>query len=311
MKYETAGDPITGLKWTRKTTGKIADALMLVDIQVSPNTVGKLLKKMGFSLRANQKKIKSGGKKITSKEKKKRNLQFEEIKNLREKFASKGCPIISVDAKKTELIGNFKNSGTAWDKKPKLVNDHDFSSYATGKGIPYGVYDTLANTGLILLGTTYNTPDFAVDSVVKWWKRKGSKLYPEAESMIILADSGGSNGYRSNIWKVGLQEKLCDQYNLSVTVCHYPVGASKWNPIEHRLFSEISKNWAGKPLTDYETMLKYIRTTKTSTGLKVDAYLMRRRYKKGEKISKERLLSLSLKKHKIIPDWNYTINSRR
>ncbi len=310
MQYETAGDPITGLKWTRRTTEKLAIELKKLGIQVCPNTVGKLLKKIGFSLRVNHKKIASGGKKLTVQDKKDRNKQFEYIADLREVKANKGIPTISVDSKKKEKIGNFKNQGTTWQREPIPVNDHDFPSDAKGKGIPFGIYDIVANLGTVYLGTTYDTPSFAVDSIAKWWKNEGSKRYPNEKEIYILADGGGSNSSRSRVWKLGLQEKLCDKYGLSITVSHYPPGASKWNPIEHRLFSEISKNWAGEPLLTYEKMLKSIRTTKTSTGLKVKAHFVRKYYQKGEKISNDQMASLSIEPHEKFPCWNYTISRR-
>ena len=310
MRYETAGDPITGLKWTRRTTEKLAAELKKLGIQVCPNTVGRLLKKIGFSLRVNHKKIASGGKKLTVQDKKDRNKQFKYIADLREAKANKGIPTISVDSKKKEKIGNFKNQDTTWQREPILVNDHDFPSDVKGKGIPYGIYDTVANLGTVYLGTTYDTPSFAVDSIAKWWENEGSKRYPNEKEMYILADGGGSNSSRSRVWKQGLQEKFCDTYGLCVTVSHYPPGASKWNPIEHRLFSEISKNWTGEPLVSYEKMLKSIRTTKTLTGLKVKAHYVRKHYPKGERISNEHMASLSIKPHDIFPGWNYTIKSR-
>ena len=311
MKYETAGDPISGLKWTKKTTEKIAEQLKSLGIQVSPNTVGKLLKDMGFSLRVNHKKICSGGKRIPPEAQRKRDEQFGYIGDLREYFAKKGIPIISVDTKKKERIGNFKNQGVTWRRQSKLTNDHDFATYAVGKGIPFGIYDTLANLGTVYLGTTHDTASFAVDSIVKWWKDEGSKRYPKAKKIYILADNGGSNSSRSRVWKHRLQEKLCDQWALSAIVSHYPPGASKWNPIEHRLFSEISKNWAGEPLETYEKTLKLIRTTKTATGLKVKAHFVRKHYKTGEKISDEQMGSISIKPHKTFSNWNYTLNPRK
>ncbi len=308
MKYETAGDPITGLKWTRRTMEKIANELKSIGIQVCSNTVGRLLKNMGFSLKVNHKKIASGGKKVTPEEQRNRDRQFGYIGDQRESFAKRGLPIISVDAKKKEKIGNFRNEGATWRRNSKKVNDHDFPSYSIGKGIPFGIYDTIANLGSVYLGATHDTPSFAVDSIAKWWEEEGLKRYPDAKELYILADSGGSNSARSRVWKYGLQTKICDQYGLSVTVSHYPPGASKWNPIEHRLFSEISKNWSGEPLETYEKALKLIRTTKTSTGLKVKARFVRKHYKTGEKVSDSEMNSLSIKHHTNFPTLNYTLN---
>ena len=310
MKYETAGDPITGLKWTRKTTEKISKELASIGITVSPNTAGKLLKKLGFSLKVNHKKIASGGKSRSRKEQHHRDEQFRYISEQRESYAQKGHPSISVDTKKKELIGNFKNSGVTYRRKPREVNDHDFPSYATGKGVPYGIYDTRRNKGMVFVGTSSDTADFAVDCIEKWWCKEGQMQYSQSNNILILADSGGSNGSRCRRWKLGIQEKLCDRHRLDVTVAHYPPGTSKWNPIEHRLFGEISKNWAGTPLETFETMLKFIRTTKTKTGLKVKAYLVRKRYEKGNKVPDEQLAKIKLKRHATFPNWNYTIRPR-
>jgi len=308
MKYETAGDPMTGLRWTRKTPGKIAVELNSIGILVSEKTVAMLLKQMNYSLRVNHKKVALGGKPYDVE---KRDGQFAYIKRLREKNMKTRLPIISVDAKKRELIGNFKNAGATWTRNPIPVNDHDFRSDATGIGISYGIYNTELNKGAIFVGTYHDTPLFAAESIERWWRREGVKDYPKEYSLHILADSGGSNSYRSRLWKFALQEKLADQHNLSVTVSHYPPGASKWNPIDHRLFSEISKNWAGRPLDSYETMLKYIRTTKTKTGLTVKAYLIRKKYETGIKVSDEEMESLFIERHKTCPEWNYTLHPRK
>lgn len=274
MKYETAGDPITGLKWTRRTIEKITEELCKAQFDVSPNTVGRLLKELGYSLKCNSKKISNGGRKLTKQEKVDRNDQFGKIQELREKFESSEQPVISVDAKKKEIVGNFKNNGTRYKKEADLTNDHDFHQYGIGKAFPYGIYDPLKNEGYVYVGrslwskkerkfSSSETPDFAVENISKWWKNYGRKNYPKARKILILADSGGSNGCRSHVWKYKLHEKLCLEYGLEVTVCHFPPGASKWNLADHRLFSEISKNWRGTPLRDYETILKYIKTTKT------------------------------------------------
>jgi len=261
---------------------------------------------MGFSLKVNCKKIESGIKNPPPPQK--RDNQFGYIADLRENFAKHQKPIISVDTKKKEPIGNFKNNGTSWQQLPIAVNDHDFVSDALGKAIPYGIYDTQKNTGTIFVGTSRDTPSFAVDSIETWWKTQGQSQYPNAKELLILADSGGSNSCRSRVWKYKIQKKLCDQFGLSVIVSHYPPGSSKWNPIEHRLFSEISKNWAGHPLDSYETVLKYIRTTKTSSGLKVKAHFVRKKYETGEKISNKQMSKISIKKHESLPEWNYRLS---
>jgi len=301
MEHETAGDPITGLKWTRKTTQKIACELQSLDIFVSRTTVGSLLKQMNFSLKVNHKKLAANSNND-------RDRQFEYIRNRREKFARVGNPIISVDSKKKELVGQFKNPGTVWEREAVAVYDHDFRSLAKGIAVPYGVYNVLANEGHIFVGTSRDTAQFAVDAIEQWWRIQGSQQYPTATDLLILADSGGSNSSRSRLWKSQLQQKLCDRHGINVTVTHYPPGTSKWNPIEHRLFSEISKNWAGKPLDSYETILKYIRTTKTTTGLKIKAEFVRKKYHTGVKVADSRMRELNIVSHKTFPLWNYTLS---
>jgi hypothetical protein len=305
LKHETAGDPMQGLKWTRKTTRKVARQLRRLNIRVSAKTVGRLLKAMGFSLRVNHKNLESGNKNPPPR--RVRNRQFRYINQRRKEFASRGNPIISVDTKKEEKVGKFKNQGISWEQKPYLVNDHDFPNDAVGMAVPYGIYDTEANRGFVAVGTSYETPSFAVDSIALWWNRCGKNLYPKADELLILADCGGGNSARSRAWKYHLQHQLCDPYGLTVTVCHYPPGASKWNPIEHHLFSHISNNWAGKPLESYETVVKYTQTTKTSTGLRVRARLVRDNYDKGEKISDTDMARLGLTHHKTLPGWNYKL----
>jgi len=303
MKHETAGDPMTDLRWTRKTTEKIANELHLLGISVSARTVSRLLRQMDFSLRVNHKKRSNGSPKN-------RDEQFSQIADLRELCAT-GCnPLISIDTKKKELVGDFKNPGVAWNQEPEAVNDHDFRSLASGIAIPYGVYDMLANRGTLFVGTSSDTPRFAVESVEKWWRTEGRTRYPDSNRLAILADGGGSNGSRCRVWKWGLQNMLCDRHGLIVTVAHYPPGASKWNPIEHRLFSEISKNWAGKPLRSYETILKLIRSTRTTTGLRIRAHLVRKKYLKGIKVTNHQMDELDLEEHDPLPRWNYTLHPR-
>jgi len=241
LEHDTAGDPITGLKWTRKTPQKIAALLEQVDIPVSANTVARLLHNMNYSLRANHKKLATDSSPF-------RDQQFQYISSLRHRFQRRGLPMISVDTKKRELLGNFKNAGAKWDRSPVLVNDHDFRSDSTGVAIPYGIYDLLANRGSVFLGISHDTSAFAAHSIAGWWKREGSLRYCRARQLLILADTGGSNSCRRRAWKTELQAQLSNPFDLTVTVAHYPTGTSKWNPIEHRLFSEISKNWAAEPL---------------------------------------------------------------
>ena len=307
MAYDTGGDPMRGLKWCRKTPAKVAQELRKADIQVSASTVSRLLKKLlRYSLRVNHKKVESGNR--NPPKPKERDRQFQYIGDLRSSFARRGNPIVSVDTKKKELVGNFKNGGQAWAKEPDLVYDHDFRSDARGRMVPFGIYDTRANRGFVCVGTSAETPAFAVDSIDCWWMKEGRKRHPGRTELLILADCGGANSARSRAWKHRLQTRLCDARGLTVTVCHYPPGASKWNPIEHRLFSEITKNWAGKPLRSFETALKHIRRTKTTTGLRVRARLIEKDYQTGEKVSDEEMKSLCLSRHKDLPSWNYTLS---
>lgn len=303
MEHETAGDPITGLKWTRKTTETIACELRRYGILVCANTVGKLLKNLDFSLRINHKKYET----YSAVDPHERDQQFNYIARTREAFSKKGCPVISVDGKKKELIGNFKNHGAAYCREPEYVNVYDFPSDAIGRSIPYGIYDINTNSGAVFVGTSYDTPSFAVESIGRWWNEKGVLNYPKATECLILADGGGSNSCRSRVWKYELQKKICSEYGVNITVCHYPPGCSKWNPIEHRLFSAISRNWVGVPLRTYETMLKYLKTTRNSTGLSVDAYLVTKHYEKGKKISIKQMEEIKISPHETFPKWNYTL----
>jgi len=304
MEHDTAGDPMTGLKWTHKTTQKLADELARHGIMVSANTVGRLLKGMRFSLRVNRKTIESGIKNPPAP--KDRDRQFRYISRMREAFAKTGDPAISVDSKKRELVGNFKNGGKSWEREGVPVKDHDFPSDAEGVAVLYGIYSTQNNQGNIYVGTSHDTPAFAVRCITEWWKKAGPKHWPHAPRLLILADCGGSNSSRSRVWKYRLQN-LCNLLNIHITICHYPPGSSKWNPIEHRLFAEISKNWAGQPLISYEKIMNYIRTTKTKTGLCVGASLIRKQYDTGEKISDKDMKKISIKEHDVFPKWNYTI----
>jgi len=303
MEHDTAGDPMTGLKWTRRTTEKIATELRSCGIDVCANTVAKLLKGLQFRLRVNHKKL-------AGRSQPDRDAQFAYIAEKRETFAQKGLPIISIDSKKRELVGRFKNAGATWSRQPNVVNDHDFRSDADGIALPYGVYDLTANHGSVFVGTSHDTPAFAVDNLVRWWNYRGRHHYKDATELLVLADGGGSNGARTRAWKHTLQERLCDRHGLTVTVCHYPSGASKWNPIEHRLFSELSKNWAGKPLDSYETILNYARTTRTATGLRVNAYLVDTPYPTGVKVSDKEMGQLHLRPHDTQPARNYTLSPR-
>lgn len=321
MKYETAGDPVSGLKWTCKTTYKIADELKNEGINVCAVTVGKILKKLDYSLKVNSKKISNGGKKLTAEEKQTRNSQFEYIELMLKKYSASHCSVISCDTKKKELIGNFKNPGTRYKKLADLVYDHDFLTYCRGKAALYGIYDLQNNDGFVVIGQflkkkktssflSADTPEFAVEAIETWWLEKGNKKFCD-NKILILVDGGGSNGHRCHMWKIKIQEILCNKHNLEITVCHYPPGASKWNPIEHRLFSEISKNWKGTPLKSYETVLNYTKSTKTKHDLRVDAVMTDKQYKVGIKAEKKDIENLNIVRHEINSSWNYTISPKK
>jgi hypothetical protein len=271
---------------------------------ISHTTIARLLKEMGYSLKANVKRL-SGSSHPD------RDRQFQYIAVQKAIFQQAGLPIISVDTKKKELIGNFKNPGQEWCRDARAVNDHDFEQDALGKAVPYGIYDLMHNHGYVYVGQSADTPQFAVEVIVSWWREFGQELFPNADKILILADAGGSNGCRPRLWKQQLQEQLADQLGLEVTVCHYPTGASKWNPIEHRLFGPISLNWAGKPLETFEFMLACIRGTDTDTGLQVNAFLVEKVYEKGIKVAKEVMQALHIEWHSVCPRWNYTIKPRQ
>ena len=264
--------------------------------------MGRILKDLGFSLRVNHKSISASS--VCAEV---RDEQFRYIGKLRQSFSAAGHPVVSVDTKKKELVGSFKNQGRAWSQEPVAVNDHDFRSQAKGIATPYGIYDIEANRGSVYVGISSDTPEFATDCLSRWYQEEGLYRYPCSNELLILADSGGSNGYRCRAWKHGLQLKLANRHSLKVTVCHYPPGCSKWNPIDHRLFSEISKNWSGRPLDSYETILNYISTTTTDTGLKVRACLHSTEYTKGIRITDKEMTVLALRTHDIQPERNYTI----
>lgn len=318
MKYETAGDPMTGLLWTKKTRQKIADELAKAEIDIGPTTVGKILKDLKYSLRCNSKKVANGGRGLSKEQKKAADAQFAYIENMRRSFAERGDPILSCDTKKKELIGNFKNPGTRYRKEADLVNDHDFANYGVGRASPYGTYDEVRNEGFVYVGqalwdhdrqqfTSHDTPEFAAESVARWWKDYGSRRYPNSRELLLLVDAGGSNGCRPRMWKFKLFAEVSTELGLTVTVCHYPPGKSKWNPVEHRLFGEISKNWAGTPLRTFETVLKYIRRTTTKTGLRVMARLVTKTYQTGQVPTKVDFARVVIQRHDVLPAWNYTI----
>ena len=290
-------------KWHRSSLRHLAEKMECLGYWISHTTIARLLEKLHYSLKANENRL--AGSKHPD-----RDRQFQYIAAQKATFKAAGLPIISVDTKKKELIGNFKNPGQEWCLKARSVNDHDFEQDALGKAVPYGVYDLQHNHGYVYVGRSADTSQFAVEVIARWWQEIGKGLYPNADKILILADSGGSNGCRPYLWKQQLQELLADQLGLEVTVCHYPTGASKWNPIEHRLFGPISLNWAGKPLETFEFMLACIRGTDTDTGLKVEAFLVEKLYAKGIKVAKEIMKALKIEWHEVCPRWNYTIKPR-
>jgi hypothetical protein len=303
VEPETAGNPMNDQKWVRSSLRHLSKALGEQGHFVCAKTVGRLLKKLNYSLKANVKRL-------AGTQHPDRNTQFEYIETQKKQFLANGWPAISIDAKKKELIGNFKNAGQSWCLQAEHVNDHDFKLDAIGKAVPYGIYDLNHNRGYVYVGQSADTAEFAVDIIERWWQEIGQHAFPGVSRLLILCDSGGSNGYRLRLWKVRLQEQLADRLGLEITVCHYPTGASKWNPIEHRLFGPISINWAGKPLRSFETMLALIRGTTTQTGLQVAAFLVEQTYQRGTKITDEIMNSLNLDRHATCPNWNYTLRPR-
>jgi Rhodopirellula transposase DDE domain len=301
IEPETAGDPMSERKWVRHSLRQISGRLAELGHAVSPPTVGRLLKGMEYALHVNAKRREAGS------DHPDRSAQFDHIADQRQVFAEAGLPMISVDTKKKELVGNFRNAGQSWSREPEAVNVHDFRSEALGRAVPYGIYDLQHNRGTVVVGTSADTPEFAVEAIARWWDGEGVSTYPGASQLLILADAGGSNGYRPRAWKEQLQEQLCDERGLTVVVCHYPTGCSKWNPIEHRLFSQISINWAGKPLRTWETVLGYLRDTTTTTGLEVKALFQDKAYEAGRSVSNEAMQTLNLEHHAICPQWNYTL----
>jgi len=304
MGENTAGDPMSFLKWTCKSTYKIADELNLRGHKISAETVRQLLRERDYSLQANV-KTKEGGSEPE------RDAQFRYINEQVKKFVVQGDPVISVDTKKREIVGDFKNSGRTWRKKrdAKEVNVYDFPSLGIGVAIPYGAYDINRGEGFVNVGISRDTSEFAVESIRQWWKVSGKKHYPNARELLICADGGGSNGSRRRGWKFFLQE-LTDQIGIPISLCHFPPGTSKWNKIEHCMFSFISMNWKGEPLVTYETIIKLISATTTKKGLKVVARLDKREYEGGVKFSDEDMAKLNIKTHMLHPKWNYSIVPR-
>jgi hypothetical protein len=301
VENETAGDPMSDKKWQRSSLRHLSVKLSENGHPVSHTTVERLLKKLKYSLKANVKRLAGA-------DHPDRNAQFEYIEGQKKEYIAAGRPVISVDTKKKELMGNFKNAGRGWCQKAEAVNDHDFDQDALGKAVPYGIYDLTHNLGYVYVGKSADTPEFAVTMIARWWQTEGCQLYPGQTHLLVLADAGGSNGCRPHLWKQQIQEQLANQLGLDVTLCHYPTGTSKWNPVEHRLFGPISINWASQPLRTFEIMLALIRGTVTEKGLQVKACLVDQVFEKGIKVAKEIYLTINIQPHDICPRWNYTIH---
>ena len=301
----TRGDPMQALLWTTRSLRNLVNGLAEKGHKVCPTVVGDLLRDIGYSLQANS-KTREGDQHID------RDAQFEYINRQAKVFLAANEPVISVDTKKKELVGNFKNNGREWRRQgsPELVNIHDFIDPKLKRAVPYGVYDITNNIGWVSVGTDHDTATFAVNAIRRWWRTMGKKRHSKAERLMITADGGGSNGYRVRLWKVELQ-KLANELKLPITVCHLPPGTSKWNKIEHRLFSFITINWRGKPLRSYRTIVQLIAATTTDAGLKVRAELDENKYPKAVKVSDAQLAVVNLSRHAFHGDWNYTISPSR
>ena len=290
-------------KWVRCSLTFLHQQMQTQGYEISQMTISRLLKQQDYTLKSNRKRL-------TGPPHPDRDRQFRDIQRVKRLFLQAGHPVISVDAKKKELIGDFKNAGQIWCKQPPQVNVHDFQHDALGKATPYGIYDLYHNQGFVVVGTSADTPEFAVDAIVQWWQDPDRPTFANEDKLLILCDAGGSNGYRPRLWKLKLQTALADRFGLEVMGCHFPTGASKWNPIEHRLFSYISTNWAGQPLRCFDTILGFIRDTSTKTGLTVKAVLQPKLYRKGLKVPAKIMPSINLIRRKVCPKWNYLIKPR-
>jgi hypothetical protein len=298
---DTRGNPMSMLRWTSKSTRHLADALVAEGFKVSDDTVGRILKSLGYSLQAPAKE-KEGTNHPD------RNAQFSYLNELAKAFVNDNQPVVSVDTKKKENVGEFSNGGREWQPQgePTEVLVHDFVDPEAGKAVPYGVYDLANNEGWVSVGDNADTAAFAVNAIGRWWEKMGKARFPKAERLLITADAGGSNGYRLKAWKVELA-RLAKETGLEITVCHYPPGTSKWNKIEHRMFSFISMNWRGRPLVTYRTIVELIGSTTTTTGLRIEAEHDTKGYRTGVKIKDAELAAVPLQRHEFHGDWNYTI----
>lgn len=302
LESSTMGDPMSPLLWTSKSTRNLAEALTADGHKISHHTVARLLHDMEYSIQGNR-KTKDGSSHID------RNEQFEYINKKVLSYQRKRQPVISIDTKKKELVGDFKNQGKEWHQKGSApeVRTKDFVDKELGKVAPYGVYDIVDNSGWVSVGVDHDTSQFAVESISRWWRNMGIKVYKNAKELLITADCGGSNGYRTRLWKTELQ-KLAKELGLKITVCHYPPGTSKWNKIEHRMFCHITENWRGKPLISRSVVVNLIGGTKTRKGLNIKAELDLNTYPTGIKITDEELSKVNIQKHTFHGEWNYTIS---
>lgn len=299
LQDATAGDPISGLKWTRKTTRNLAKELKHKGFQVEHSTIPRLVRTLRYTLRSNQKRL-------SRKQDERRDQQMRHVIRVRKRFLKRKLPVLSVDCKKKELIGLFRNPGRTGRQQPLQVLETDFPSDAKGKAVPYGIYDVQHNDGYMVVGVSHETAEFALAAIQRWWLEIGQVRYQGCQQLLLQADSGGANACDSWLWKAALQT-LADQLGLTITVTHDPTGASKWNLIEHRMFCVISQNWAGQPLDSYETMLKFIRTSTTQTGFRCLAHFDRRKYPSKQKLSPAEKANLNISYYRIFPEWNYTI----
>jgi hypothetical protein len=302
VEPHTSGSPMRPLLWASRSLTHLTEALKQKGYSVSTYVTAEILKASGYSLQANR-KTHEGGKHPE------RNAQFLYIQAQKEQHAAANNPVLSIDGKKKELVGNYKNSGREWHPKnaPEHVNVYDFVDPNVGRATPYGIFDATLNKGFVSIGTSFDTARFAVNALRTWWKKLGKKFYAKAQGILITADGGGSNGSRVRLWKIALQE-LVNELGIPITVCHYPPGTSKWNPIEHKMFSHISINWRGKPLRTFDDVVQYIRATTTKSGLAIDADIDPNTYEKGIKISKKELRAVNVKRHSFHGEWNYTIS---
>jgi hypothetical protein len=301
----TRGDPMSPLRWTRKSAAKLATGLQAEGHAVSERTVNRLLHDLGYSLQANRKTIEGKGHPD-------RDAQFQHINRRVKAFQRRGQPVVSVDAKEEELVGRFRNGGREWqpEGQPEPVEVYDFAKKDLGKALPYGVYDPTANTGWVSVGIDHDTAEFAVETSRRWWRDMGSRVYPAAKRLLITADGGGSNGTRCRLWKLELQG-LADETGLRVSVCHLPPGTSKWNKIEHRMFCYITENWRGRPLVSREVVVNLIGHTTTRTGLAIRSELDEGSYPTGRAVSKEQMEGLCIRRDKFHGEWNYTLLPRQ